>query len=199
MARADRRAQRPQERQVLVVAVVDRLHVEVHAVEALVHEAPRLRHHALPLREVAELDRSRALPLVSLPQAADPRQHPQLGGDAAGGGEEGAHLLAVVRGEPARRVEGDDVRVDVGDAVRAQPREERLHRRLGLATLQPAVLEPHRVAVVVEGVGGDVAHRGEGEVQEKGRAGGERQRGEPREEGGPLHPLSRRSTTRAAA
>ena len=149
--------------------------------------------------EVAELHRPRPLPLVALAQAADPRQDAQVGGDAAGGGEEGAHLLAVVPGEAARRVERDDVRVGVGDAARAEPREERLHLRLRLPPLQPAVLQPHRVAVVVEGVGRGVAHGRVGEVDEPGGAGDEPQHGEPREESGPPHRPPRTSTTRAAA
>ena len=197
--RADRGAQRPQQGQVLVVAVVHRLDVQVNPVEALVHEPARLGHHALSLRQVAELHRPRPLPLVALAQPADPRQDAQVGGDAAGRGQEGAHLLAVVPGEAALRVERDDVRVDVGDAARAEPGEERLHLRLRVPPLQPPVLQPHRVAVVVEGVGRGVAHGRVGEVDEPGGTDEQSQQGEPGDESDASHRPPRRRRTRAAA
>src|SRR5262249_42202111 len=65
---------------------------------------------------------------------------------------EGAHLLAAVRRQPTRAAERDEVGIDVGDAVSRERAEERLHLLRRLLLLQPAVLQPGRVAVVVEGM-----------------------------------------------
>jgi len=86
-----------------------------------------------------------------------------------------------------------------GVHVNVEPGEQRLHLGVGMPPLEPAVLEPHRVAVVVEGMGCRVPHRGVREVGDRCRAGHGQQQGEPREKGDPAHRSSRTSRTRAAA
>ena len=167
-ARAHGVAQRAQQGQELHVAVVDRLDVEVDAVEALVHEAADLGHDPLALGEVGEVHGPRAVPLVARP-ASPPTQGStrRSGATRRADGEEGAHLLAVVGRQLPPGVEGDQVRVRVARSpAAAASRTGPPSPRLGVGLLEPAVLEPDRVAVVVEGVGVGVARRDVGEVDE---------------------------------
>ena len=69
----------------------------------------------------------------------------------------------------------------------------------GVRPLEPAVLEPHGVAIVVEGMRVLVLDRGVGEVDEASEARHHDDRGEPRQEPGARHPGSRTSSTSAAA
>ena len=90
---------RAQQGQEVHVAVADGLDVDVDAVEALVDQAAALRHDALALSHVREVQGPLDGALVADAQPADPRQHLHLRGHAARHGEEAPHLLAAVDGE----------------------------------------------------------------------------------------------------
>ncbi len=183
----------------VVVAVVHGLHVQVDAVEPLVDEAAALRDDALPLAEIAELEGARALAPVADAKPADPGKDLEAGSGRA----------APIAGRPASvpgcgqegcPLEPKGIRCGKGvqDAVAGERREQRVHLRRGVVALQPAVLEPDGVPVLVEGVGRLVADGGEGEV-EGPRGGDEAREGaglERRSES--AHSASRRRTDAAA-
>ena len=115
--RPDRGAQRAQQGQELDVAVGDRLDVDVDAVEALVHQAAALGHDALPLAEVGEVERARRC-AGSRRAGRRPRAGPSCPAPRRRAAARKRRICSRLwRGSRPARVEGDEVRVDVADAV----------------------------------------------------------------------------------